>query len=308
VKIELVGEVDSSRAHSGPVTAVVVVPDKKKRFTVLSSSLDRTLGAWNPGTRNPPRQVMLSGPAQVLAASRDGSLVATASADKQQQQSPAVQLWDGHSLESKGASLAGHSRFIWALAVSADGAQLLSAAAGETWLWNLKELNYRVLEGHDVQAKVFSTAFNATGKLALSGDDEGSLILWDATSAKLLSKMQAGISGKAVRTVAFTPDGFISAGDDGVIRIWNGETFKSRELPTQAAPVRAIAVSNDGKRLLSAGDDGNIRLWSLSEGNVIHTFTGHKGLVRGVAFSPDAREAVSGGEDGSVRLWRLPFE
>ena len=78
-----------------------------------------------------------------------------------------------------------------------------------------------------------------------------------------------------------------------------------RWLYGHTGPVRSVALSAGGKRVLTGGEDKTVRLWDTRTGAEVRRFTGHTGPVNGVAFSPDGRQAVSGGEDKAVRLWDL---
>ena len=311
VKLALVGEVGRTQAHSRAVTGVAAVT-RKDGFTVLSSSLDRSLGAWTPGERGDPRNVALNGEALCLAATPDGATVATAGGDRRNADQPGIELWDGRTLKPLAKPLEGHKGFVWALALSADGKVLLSAARGDVRLWDVAKRESRALDHDD--AKVVAAALDATGKWALTGDDAGFVYLWerDVAGVRLVKKLIAIEPGPvcAVRAVAFTPTGFVTAGDDGTIRVWNRTTYKARGLPAQDKAIRALAVSKDGARLLSGGEDRTVKLWALAAGKLVYSFTGHTDAVAAVAFTPDGRGAVSGGgsADRTVRLWRLPFD
>lgn len=71
------------------------------------------------------------------------------------------------------------------------------------------------------------------------------------------------------------------------------------------APLRHVAVTPDGARLLTAGDDACIRVWNLKTGALLATLRDHEKTVREVAVSPDGGWLVSGGDDGRVVLWSL---
>jgi len=69
-------------------------------------------------------------------------------------------------------------------------------------------------------------------------------------------------------------------------------------------PIRAIAVSPLGDRIVSGGDDCTIRLWQVHSGD--QTILGEcDGPVAALAFSPNGVMIASASEDGSIRVWDL---
>jgi cytochrome c len=76
------------------------------------------------------------------------------------------------------------------------------------------------------------------------------------------------------------------------------------ELRGHGGPVRALAVSPDGRLALSGSFDQSAILWSLEDGAALSVLRFHEGAVNAVAALPDGRFA-SAGEDGRIALWRL---
>jgi eukaryotic-like serine/threonine-protein kinase len=68
-------------------------------------------------------------------------------------------------------------------------------------------------------------------------------------------------------------------------------------------PVRAVAFSPDGRRLLTGGDDSCARLWEADTGRPLGVLRGHTNRVTAVAFSPDGKTLATVGGDQVVRLW-----
>jgi WD40 repeat protein len=119
-----------------------------------------------------------------------------------------------------------------------------------------------------------------------------------------------------MRAVAVSPTGneIATAGDDGVIRLWDAHSFLlTRVLKAHAGPVYAIDYWADGRQLASAGWDGKVMVWDLPRGEPAYVFDAppagefRSGSVRqfGVAFYPQAplKYLATAGEDGYVRIW-----
>ncbi|ACL60138.1 c-type cytochrome [Methylobacterium nodulans] len=68
-------------------------------------------------------------------------------------------------------------------------------------------------------------------------------------------------------------------------------------------PVRALAVSPDGRLAISGSFDQSAILWRIEDGTALAVLRFHDGAVNAVAALPDGRMAT-GGEDGRVALWQ----
>jgi len=111
----------------------------------------------------------------------------------------------------------------------------------------------------------------------------------------------------AVRSVAISPDGknIVTAGDDGIIRVWDATLKLSHPIAGGGSPVYSLAFSIDGNLLASAGFDGSVRIWDgHSFAPLIAPFTVPVKLY-GVAFEAknNPEYVLSVGADGMVRKW-----
>lgn len=75
------------------------------------------------------------------------------------------------------------------------------------------------------------------------------------------------------------------------------------QLRGHGGPVRALAVSSDGKRLVSASFDTTAIIWSLASGTAEKVLRFHEGAVNAVVVLQDGRFATSG-EDARIAIWQ----
>ncbi|KAJ3115053.1 hypothetical protein HK098_007077, partial [Nowakowskiella sp. JEL0407] len=69
------------------------------------------------------------------------------------------------------------------------------------------------------------------------------------------------------------------------------------------AKVNAVAISNDGDRIVSGSGDNTVKIWNANTGKEIRMLTGHTGSVTAVAISNDGDRIVSGSFDNTVKIW-----
>jgi WD40 repeat protein len=135
-------------------------------------------------------------------------------------------------------------------------------------LWDLgsgKKLH--TLKGH--QDAVFTVAFDAQGRRALTGDEGGKVRLWDLERGVQIGKGD-DLKGESVQAVAFLPSGLgVSASKEGHINLWNAKGALVRKIGVHAA--YGLAVSGDGRRLASLAFDQSLKLWDLKTGKLLRT-------------------------------------
>lgn len=142
--------------------------------------------------------------------------------------------------------------------------------------------------------------------LVLTGDQAGSLALWDMGATP--HRNQAWSRHRdVVEFLAVSRDGAraISADRGGTLWAWDlkkGEPLC--ELPGHAGPLNALAISGEGGTAASAGDDHTVRLWDVNTAKELRRLPKRlAGATTCLAFSADGKRLVTGGKDGTLRLW-----
>jgi WD40 repeat protein len=115
-----------------------------------------------------------------------------------------------------------------------------------------------------------------------------------------------------LRAISFSPDGkkFATAGDDGMVRMWDGLSFKldAVQEPRHRDKARSVVFSKDGSLLASASWDGTVQVWNAVTGELKKRFaTAPLTKQYAVAFDTDGppKYVASAGEDGVINIWSL---
>jgi WD40 repeat protein len=116
----------------------------------------------------------------------------------------------------------------------------------------------------------FSIAFAPDGKsVAAVAVPENLICVWDIASGRLTCSCKPPVPSPlnhedSLHCLAYSPDGktLISAGHDGMIRIWDSATGKEiRTLHGHRGYISALTFSKDGSRLASGSQDCTVLIW-----------------------------------------------
>jgi WD40 repeat protein len=249
---------------------------------------------------------------QSVRYSPDGSLLAAGSYQ-------IVTVWNAPTGRAV-ATLAGHTGKV--LAVCYDADHLFAYSGGEDQtirVWQLAD--GKLLATFPQPVAVSAVAALKAGQGLLAGGTDG-VIRWlaagDGHELQIFKGHKGAINDLAVISQSAGVVTFASVSDDGTARIWTTGVKsedkpaaqkaalaapKSLTLTGHKGPVRALAVSTDGQRLITGGDDGTIRVWNMQQpDSSIVLNVGHTKPILALALSPDGKSLLSGSADGTARL------
>lgn len=162
---------------------------------------------------------------------------------------------------------------------------------------------------------VSCVAYRRDGLALASGGDDGTIRIWDMTTAKELLTLDG--HSFPVWSMAFSPDGtrvtstalkHVAGITAWEFKLWDTATGQElRALQGDNGAITCVAYSADGKRLATTGSDGtaSARVWDAESGETLLTLSGNRGLLS-VAFSPDGDRLAGASGDGSIKVWHIP--
>ncbi|MDR1352299.1 MAG: SUMF1/EgtB/PvdO family nonheme iron enzyme [Treponema sp.] len=236
----------------------------------------------------------------------------------------------------------GERRDITALALSADGEYLLSAAAdGYMRIWEVYTgAQAALLEaGGTVSAAAFSPD---SGEIAV-GLAEGGIEIWDTRTDQRKSLIQTAVPPAALR---YTRSGQLTAAlESGEFLVWEdtdaraskgsvlvsggmdraalageyvlyakGKTVtlagmdgrEIRSFPELTADVTALALDGGGKLAAAACADGSVVTWNPAGGGEFRSIQGSGGgKAAALSLNGEKFALFSGHDDGLARMWNL---
>ena len=138
------------------------------------------------------------------------------------------------------------------------------------------------------------------------GSAGGELVTLDLERSGLVSKVPA--HGSGVDAVCFRSNEgcLITAGGDGVVRLWSLDgTDDDFILQRGASRIRDFCLLFEGKMLAACAEDQTLHAWNLETRLPTRSFVGMvDGLICLGADATGAR-AVTGGDNGQLKVWDL---
>lgn len=194
----------------------------------------------------------------------------------------------------------------YALTISPDGSLLASAGKGGT----IDVIN--LLDGteHQIVAgrPVYDIAFSPDGsQLAfISVDAAGAMAeVWDLNSGASYELPHP--AGATPSALAFSPDGreLATAANDDVLRIWDLQADRLRELPALGGRLSAVAFSPDGRLIAVGSADGFAQVLDRRNGGVVARQGFSVGLISDIAFNARSNKIAVSDASREPVIWKF---
>ncbi len=256
------------------------------------------LAAWGRPPAEPRVLFRQAGPVTALAAGPDGKTFLAGD------EKGAARVYDGTTGKPVGEPIEVKGG-VTALAFGPDGKTARVADDGGHWL--RVEIATRKPDGDAAEAPgpVLAVSFKPDGTGVAVGLCERGAWFTDGEERENLKPVT---KDSPLLSAALAPDGkrFLGGHEDGRARLWSLPDAKPLGPPLrEGAPVRAVAVSADG-RLFATAAAKSVRLWDAVARRPVGRPPRQEHDVLCLAFTPDGASLLTGGADGAARLWPLP--
>ena len=279
--------------HSDLITALQFIGSGKRVITGHSSGRGYIWSATSG--RNLYKLTGHSRAIECMASSRNDQRIVTGGLDGK------MILRDGQGAILKTFAIPGKIP-IHAIAVNQKGTVAATASADHVIrIWDLEQDSViHSMAEHTELIQVLS--FSPNEDYLISGSKDETLVLWDYNSGYKLETIN---TESPVSSLSFHPVEPLMAiglhsGDCMIMNYRNGEEI--RNLSGHSLPLKSVAFSKDGSRILTGGTDNTFILWHES-GRMIKSFAGHQGPVLALAFQDQNNRILSASQDQTARSW-----
>ncbi len=149
-------------------------------------------------------------------------------------------------------------------------------------------------------------AFSPDSKLLATGDQSGTIHLWQVADGKKILTWEGHTH--TVTAIKFAADcqTLVSVGADNTVKFWHLASSKClRSLLIDSELVKATALSPNMQFLATGGLNGTIQLWNLSDGKYLATLQGHTSWIQELVFNPSGEILATASKDRNIKLWSV---
>ncbi|EAY05823.1 hypothetical protein TVAG_202810 [Trichomonas vaginalis G3] len=193
-----------------------------------------------------------------------------------------------------------------AIAFSPDGNYIaLSVAPFYIYIVNIQEKAIKkTLTGGTLE--ISSLLYNSEGTLLISGNFDGSIIVWDTANYTEKKRIPPKDKDSAIVGIATSPEDsyYAVASSAGKFTIYTSEFENTTSFDAHKENMLGIAVSPLDETIATVSQDMTVKVWVL---RVVATLKselkGHTDYTLTACFSPDTPLLFSGSKDQTIRIW-----
>ncbi len=270
---------------------------------LVSVANDKMLKIWSTATGELIKEINIGDSAIFCAIRPDDNEIAICT------ESGLLKLYD-FECQSRATLRSGDTGLIKRCAYSPDGKWLALGGYNSTHnvaIWSCGDYG-QLPSKLDIESHVYYLTYHPTDNLLLFTSAGNSLQLWDITTKKCIREFHS--SPKDMGCCAFNPknhDEILSAGDDGLLRIWNWRTgeCKTTFMDVTVQPLRSCTYNADATLIVSTSGT-RISIWdptSLTHNLPTMILKDYFGSPLSFSFNKDGSKAISVNSDAFIYSW-----
>ncbi|RIK28913.1 MAG: hypothetical protein DCC56_14645 [Anaerolineae bacterium] len=211
----------------------------------------------------------------------------------------------------------GHNGAVWNATYSPNGLYFVTTSTDKTaQVWDAKTyqpIGSPLPHEHFVERAAISQLCPDKQQYVLTASRDGTTIIWDLLSSKLIRQISNISPGWETYGVAISPDCkyIATANEHGMAILWDFAGNDLRIYYTgEDQIINTVEFSPDGKFILAASNDNNAYVWDVVANNKVVLepklkLVGHSGPVLSAAYSRSGAYIVTASQDKTARVWKV---